>query len=62
SSSANLRWVIERGQIKNVATGYCLDSGGNTSSGKVPAYLYRDCSSSSTNLTWIIERGQIKNR
>ncbi|MGW4796228.1 hypothetical protein ACWEPC_27785, partial [Nonomuraea sp. NPDC004297] len=43
------------------ATGYCLDSGGNTSSGKVPAYLYRDCSSSSANLRWVIEGGQIKN-
>ncbi|MEU8326737.1 hypothetical protein AB0C33_50965 [Nonomuraea sp. NPDC048881] len=61
-NSVNLRWVIQRGQIKNVATGYCLDSGGDNSAARVPAYLYRDCSTPSTNLEWVIEGGQIQNR
>ncbi|MBO3751938.1 RICIN domain-containing protein [Streptosporangiaceae bacterium NEAU-GS5] len=41
-----------RGQFRNVATGHCLDSGGNRSSGKVPVYSYGNCGNPSDNLRW----------
>ncbi|HEU5155405.1 MAG TPA: ricin-type beta-trefoil lectin domain protein [Streptosporangiaceae bacterium] len=43
------------------ATGYCLDSGGDRSQRKVPAYLWHDCSDRSANLRWVIRNGQIRN-
>jgi putative hemolysin len=43
------------------ATGYCLDSGGDNSQRKVPAYLWYDCSNPSPNLKWVIRNGQIRN-
>ncbi|MEU7046624.1 RICIN domain-containing protein [Streptomyces varsoviensis] len=43
--------VLPIDKLQNVATGYCLDSGGDTTHQKVPASLYRDCVDS-LNLEW----------
>jgi putative hemolysin len=52
-----------QGQFRNVATGHCLDSGGNTSSGKVPVYSYGNCGYPSRNLWWTYDQAsrQIRN-
>ena len=54
--------ITVAGPAAAVATGFCLDSGGDSSAGRVPAYLFRDCSNPSPNLKWVIEGGQIKNQ
>lgn len=50
STSPNLKWTVENGQIENVATGYCLDSGEDISQIRVAAHLYRNCDIPDANL------------
>ena len=49
--------------LRNVATRYCLDSGGDTSAVKAPAYTYQDCGNPSGNLrrTFDPSTSQIRN-
>jgi hypothetical protein len=43
-------------------TGYWLESGGDNSQLKVPAYLWYDyMTTSSDNLTWVVQNDQIGN-
>jgi putative hemolysin len=47
--------VAREVQIRNVATGHCLDSGGDASAVKVYAYTYGACGNPSGNLKWIFD-------